>query len=182
MKAVQTCLVTTSSSGVGCATSLNSTPDWPSRYVECGLRDTCRTWITGMWFSRQCESNRPTFCSAWGLFRIPHEGSSIAFWRSINRSTVCFGSLDMSKPQVGHRRGRKGSRPPFPRTNPSVLSARPYPTRTCSLQEAPSQLGALTPWVSHRCGSGKTPIPTHDLSGAARVPYAAKQRSASPRC
>jgi hypothetical protein len=40
----------------------------------------------------------------------------------------------------------------------------------------------LTPWVSRRYGAGEEPLLTQNLAGAARIPYAAKQRSASPSC
>jgi len=37
----------------------------------------------------------------------------------------------------------------------------------------------LTPGFTRRCEAGKTPDPTHDFSGKARIPYAAQERSVS---
>ena len=76
MNALFNRFVITGSCQSGAAISLISTPGRPGCNGELSLTDKCWMWKTGRSLSRQAAINRPTFCSAFGLFLVPQIGES----------------------------------------------------------------------------------------------------------
>ncbi len=83
MNALLTDLVMTGSSPAGAASGLKSKDGVPGTKRPDGSALAWRTWMIGAPASRHPASTSAIRCSASGLLRGPHAGSSKARWTSI---------------------------------------------------------------------------------------------------